>query len=73
MYKFIYEQPEMHAEYSAVKSVTMEVADEASVFEMLEAFKEFLNGTGYRITGEIDIIEDDLPKLDDLPDTEEWK
>lgn len=64
MYKFIYEQPEMHAEYSAVKNVVMEVADEASVFEMLEAFKEFLNGTGYRITGEIDIIE---------PDTEEWK
>ena len=73
MYKFIYEQPEMHAEYSAVKKVVMEVADEASVYEMLEAFKEFLNGTGYRITGDIDIIEVDLPKLDDLPDTEEWK
>ena len=73
MYKFIYERPEEHAEYSAVKKVIMEVADEASVYEMLEAFKEFLNGTGYRITGDIDIIEDDLPKLDDLPDTEEWK
>ena len=72
MYKFIYEQPEMHAEFSAVKKVVMEVADEASVYEMLEAFKEFLNGTGYRITGDIDIIEVDLPKLDDLPDTEEW-
>lgn len=70
MYKFIYEQPKI---YSTVKSVTMEVSDGASVFEMLEAFKEFLNGTGYRITGEIDIIEDNTPKLDDLPDTEEPK
>ena len=64
MYKFTYEQPETHAPYSAVKSVTMEVADEATVYEMLEAFKEFLNGTGYHITGAFDIIE---------PDTEEWK
>lgn len=52
MYKFVYEQPEMHAEYSAVKSVVMEVADEASVDDMLLAFKEFLNGTGYYIQGE---------------------
>ena len=52
MYKFAYERPDMHAEYSAVKSVVMEVDDEAGVDEMLTAFKEFLSGTGYPIRDE---------------------
>lgn len=71
-YTFYYERPEEHAPYSAVKSITMEVEDERNLNEMLEAYKEFLNACGYRVTGDLDVIEDDLPKFDDLTDTEAW-
>lgn len=58
-YTFIYKRPEKHSCFSAVKSVEMEVDDDASVYDMLQAFKEFLNGTGYYIAGDFDIVNSD--------------
>lgn len=61
-YTLVYNRPEEHAPYSAVKSVTMEIDDERNLAEMLDAYKEFLNGTGYRIDGDIVIDEPYTPE-----------
>ena len=51
--RLIYEQEKMHEPYSCVKSVVMELAPEASLDEMLDAYVEFLKVLGYGIDGQI--------------------
>lgn len=57
--KFIFERPELHSPYSAVNKVEMTLDDEASLDNMLVAYREFLLSIGYHIKGELDIIEPD--------------
>lgn len=61
MIKFVYEVPEKHKEYTAVKSIVIEVEDEASRDEMLDTFASFLRAVGYHFDGTIDVVvnEDD--------------
>lgn len=63
MIKFIYKRPEIHSPYSAVNKVEMVLDDEASLPQMLEAYKEFLRSIGFGINGELDVVEPD----------DEWK
>lgn len=59
MIKFVYEVPEIHKEFTGVKSIVMEVQDEASRDEMLEAYESFLRAIGYSFDGHIDVVDDD--------------
>ena len=47
--KLIYERPDIHREYSAVKNITMELDGERNLDEMQEAFDEFLKAMGYNV------------------------
>ena len=57
MIKLIYERPEIHSPYSAVTNITMEIDDERSRDELLDAFKEFLLSTGYQVNGQLVVEE----------------
>ena len=46
-YTLTYETSKSSQEFTAVKSVTMEIVDHADVYEMRQAFNEFLAATGY--------------------------
>lgn len=59
MIKLVYETPEIHKEYTGVKSIVMEVEAEASRDEMLEAYESFLRAIGYYIDGHIDVVKED--------------
>jgi hypothetical protein len=60
MIKFVYETPEIHKEFTGVKSIVVEVQDEASRDEMLEAYESFLRAIGYSFDGRIDVVEEDV-------------
>lgn len=59
MIKLVYETPEIHKEYTGVKSIVMEVEAEASRDEMLEAYESFLRAIGYHFDGHIDVVNED--------------
>ena len=50
---FKYQVPEAHEPYTAIRSLEVEIADEQSLDEMLDAYKSFLLATGYTINGDI--------------------
>jgi hypothetical protein len=56
MIKLVYETPEVHKEYTSVKSIVIEVEDEASRDQMLEVYEKFLQAIGYYFDGHIDVI-----------------
>jgi hypothetical protein len=58
-YTLIHNRPEEHAPYTAVKSIVMEVEDERSLDEMLDAYKGFLLASGYGIKGDLVVEEYD--------------
>ena len=47
--KLVYERPEIHRVYNAIKSITVEVDDERTLDEMQEAFDNFLKAMGFHI------------------------
>ena len=47
--KLVYERPDIHDEFSAVKSITMELDDERTLDEMQEAFDQFLKAMSYNV------------------------
>jgi len=53
MIKLVYERPEIHAPFSAVNSFTMDIEDERSLDEMLDAYKDFLLAMGYFVDGDL--------------------
>lgn len=59
MIKLINETADMHKPYTAVRNIEIELDDEASLDEMLDAFKRFLQASGYTINGYLDIIEEE--------------
>ena len=54
MYKLIHTTPDIHKEYTAVEDVTITISDEASLDEMMQAFRQFLRATGYNVSYEED-------------------
>lgn len=44
--------------HTAVRTITMEVAEGSSLSAVLEAFGQFLKATGYCFDGELDIVDD---------------
>jgi hypothetical protein len=60
MIKFVMEVPEIHKEFTGVKSIVMEVQDEASRDEMLEAYESFLKAVGYSFDGHLDFVDEDV-------------
>lgn len=59
MIKLVYETPEIHKEFTGVKSFVMEIQEEASRDEMLDAYTSFLRAIGYTIDGVIDVVKED--------------
>lgn len=59
MIKLINERDDIAKKYSAVNRIEMEIDSEATVSELLEAFREFMLASGYQINGMLDIVEDD--------------
>lgn len=59
MIKLINETADMHKPYTAVRNIEITLDDEASLEEMLDAFKRFLQASGYTIDGYLDIIQED--------------
>ena len=62
MIKLIYETPESHLPYTAMASCTVELDDERSLDEMLEAYASFLRAIGYQIPigAYVQITEDEV-------------
>lgn len=50
-----------HKPYTAVESIEMNISDESSLADVLEAFEGFLKASGYHIPEKsyIDIVQDD--------------
>jgi len=61
MIKFINTTCDEHKPYTAVESIEMNISDEASLPDILEAFEGFLKASSYHIpeNGYIDIVQDD--------------
>lgn len=59
MIKLINERDDIHKKFSAVNRIEMEIDSEATVSELLEAFREFMLASGYQVNGMLDIVEDD--------------
>ena len=49
MIKLLYETPDFHKPFTAVVSCEMEICDEASLDDMLEAYASFLRAIGYQV------------------------
>ena len=58
MIKFVYEVPESHLEFTATKSVVMEIQDESTLDEMLNSYGEFLKSIGFNYDGFVTISEE---------------
>lgn len=61
MIKFINTTCDKHKPYTAVESIEMNIADESSLPDILEAFEGFLKASGYYIPegSYIDIVQDE--------------
>lgn len=61
MIKFINDTCDEHKPYTAVESIEMVIADEASLPDILEAFEGFLKASGYHFpeNSYIDVVQDD--------------
>lgn len=59
MIKLINETPDIHKPFTAVEKIEMTVGDAAELTEMLDAFKLFLQASGYTINGILDVVEED--------------
>ena len=59
MIKFINETAPFHEEFTATRRIEFEVADEASLDEMLDTFRSFLLASGYAVQNELVVEHDD--------------
>jgi len=70
--KLVYERPKIHDEFSAVKSIVMELDDERNLDEMQDAFDEFLKAMGYNVPSreeEYQLNFDNIELSDNVLDT----
>lgn len=56
MIKLINERDDMHHKYTVVNRIEMEIDSEATLDEMLEAYREFLLACGYQVNGTLDVV-----------------
>ena len=56
MIRFVNERDDMHHKYTVVNRIEMEVDSEATLIEMLEAYREFLLACGYQVNGTLDVV-----------------
>jgi hypothetical protein len=59
MVRLINERDDMHHKYTVVNRIEMEVDSEATLDEMLTAYREFLLACGYQVNGELAVVDDD--------------
>jgi hypothetical protein len=62
MIKLLYETPDFHTKFTAIASCEMEIRDEASLDEMLDAYASFLRALGYVVPhgAYLQVIEDEV-------------
>ena len=65
MIKFSYEVPASEEEYTATRSLDMTVDSEQSVYDIIEAFSEFLKASGYVFKGRIEMISEEEAETED--------
>lgn len=47
MIRFVYNVPEEHAQYTGIKTIDIELQDESTLDEMIDAYSQFLKACGY--------------------------
>ena len=65
MIKFSYEVPESEEKYTATRSLDMTIDSEQPVYDIIEAFSEFLKASGYMFKGRIEIISEEEAETED--------
>ena len=65
MIKFSYEVPESEEKYTATRSLDMTVDSEQPVYDIIEAFSEFLKASGYVFKGRIEMISEEEAETED--------
>ena len=65
MIKLSYEVPESAEEYTATRSLDMTIDSEQPVYDIIEAFSDFLKASGYMFTGRIELISEEEVETED--------
>ena len=65
MIKLSYEVPESEEKYTATRSLDMTVDSEQPVYDIIEAFSEFLKASGYVFKGRIEMISEEEAETED--------
>jgi hypothetical protein len=65
MIKFSYEVPESEEKYTATRSIDMTIDSEQPVYDIIEAFSEFLKASGYMFKGRIELISEEEAQTED--------
>jgi hypothetical protein len=66
MIKLISETDDEHKAYTVVERIEMTVSSDASVDEMLDVYKQFLNACGYHIDGYFEQVKYDEEEENDF-------
>lgn len=59
MIKLIQECPDIHKPFTAIDQIEMTIRSEASLDEMLDAYRSFLLACGYSVDGILDVVNDE--------------
>ena len=65
MIKFNYEVPESEEKYTATRSLDMTIDSEQPVYDIIEAFSDFLKASGYMFKGRIELISEEEAETED--------
>ena len=65
MIKLSYEVPKRVEEYTATRSLDMTIDSEQPVYDIIEAFSDFLKASGYMFNGRIELISEEEAKTED--------
>ncbi len=65
MIKLSYEVPESEEEYTATRSLDMTIDSEQPVYDIIEAFSDFLKASGYMFKGRIELISKEEAETED--------
>ena len=65
MIKFSYEVPKSEEKYTATRSLDVAIDSKQSVYDIIEAFSEFLKASGYMFKGRIELISEEETENED--------
>jgi len=65
MIKLSYEVPKRVEEYTATRSLDMTIDSEQPVYDIIEAFSDFLKASGYMFKGRIELISEEEAETED--------